>query len=424
MRLISLLNHYQHFPGFVYERARLCAPSQTIEITVRPRRGSRPVCSGCHKPAPGYDHLNQRSFEFVPLWGCMVVLLYCMRRVDCRTCGVRVETVPWGIGKHQLTKAYMLFLAHSLGTRAQGNGARKLSWQETTVSFRTTWDKVCQSVEYVVQWGIEHRQLGPIAAIGVDEIQYAKGHKYLTLVYQIETQCTRLLWIGRERTVASFEQFFALIGEELAGQIEFVCSDMWQPYLDVIREKCSQALHILDRFHIVAKMNKALDEVRAAESRRMAQEGHEPLLKKSRWCVLKRKENLTAQQQHRMRDLLRYNLQTVRAYLLKEDFQHFWEYNSPTWAGRFLDFWCYQTMRSRIEPMKKIARTLRAHRALLLNYFKAKKQFSSGVVEGLNNKAKVTMRRSYGFRTFRVLELALYHSLGKLPEPPLTHEFF
>ena len=220
MRLISLLNHYQHFPGFVYERARHCAPSQTIEISVRPRRGSRPVCSGCHKPAAAYDHLSPRRFEFVPLWGCMVVLLYCMRRVDCRACGVRVEAVPWGIGKHQLTKAYMLFLAH---------WARKLSWQETAVSFRSTWDKVCQSVEYVVQWGIEHRQLGPIAAIGVDEIQYAKGHKYLTLVYQIEQQCTRLLWIGRERTVASFEQFFTLIGEGLAGQTEFVCSDMWQP---------------------------------------------------------------------------------------------------------------------------------------------------------------------------------------------------
>src|SRR5664280_2825182 len=244
------------------------------------------------------------------------------------------------------------------------------------------------------------------------------------LVDLVDQGITRLLWVGKERTIESFQGFFTVIGEQLASQIEFVCSDMWQPYLDVIRQKCSQALHILDRFHIVAKMNKALDEVRAAESRKMAQEGHEPLLKKSRWCVLKRKENLTSQQKFRLRDLLRYNLQTVRAYLLKEDFQQFWEYNSPTWAGMFLDFWCYQTMRSRIEPMKKIARTLRAHRSLLLNYFKAKKQFSSGVVEGLNNKAKVTMRRSYGFRTFRILELALYHSLGKLPEPELTHDFF
>jgi transposase len=171
-------------------------------------------------------------------------------------------------------------------------------------------------------------------------------------------------------------------------------------------------------------MNKALDEIRAAEARKLIQDGHAPLLKKTRWCVLKRKVNLTAKQQHRLRDLLRYNLQTVRAYLLKEDFQQFWKYNSPYWAGMFLDLWCSQTMRSRIEPMKKVARMLRKHRPLLMNYFKARKQFSSGVVEGLNNKAKVTMRRSYGFRTFRVLELSLYHTLGKLPEPELTHEFF
>ena len=268
-----------------------------------------------------------------------------------------VDEVPWCAGKHPLTRAYMLFLAR---------WARKLSWKETAESFHTSWDKVCDAVEYVVGWGLQHRTLQSIRAIGVDEIQYAKGHKYLTLVYQIDQGITRLLWVGKERTLESFQGFFTVIGDQLAAQIEFVCSDMWQPYLDVIRQKCSQALHILDRFHIVAKMNKALDEVRAAESRKMAREGHEPLLKKSRWCVLKRKQNLTSQQNIRLRELLRYNLQTVRAYLLKEDFQQFWEYNSPTWAGNFLDFWCYQTMRSRIEPMKKIARTLRAHRPLLL----------------------------------------------------------
>src|SRR3984885_3525133 len=100
----------------------------------------------------------------------------------------------------------------------------------------------------------------------------------------------------------------------------FVCSDMWQPYLTVIRERCGQAIHILDRFHIVAKMNAALDQVRAGEARRLAGDGYEPVLKKTRWCVLKRKTNLTRQQRFRLRDLLRYNLRTVRAYLLKEDF--------------------------------------------------------------------------------------------------------
>lgn len=413
MQLIALLNHCQHFPGFVYERARRVA--QTIEIDVRPRRGSKPVCSGCQQKAGTYDHLGVRRFEFVPLWGFMVVLLYRMRRVACPTCGVKVEQIPWGCGKHQLTTAYMVFLAH---------WAKKLSWQDTARSFHTSWEKVCQAVEYVVTWGLSQRVLGPIQAIGVDEIQYAKGHKYLTLVYQIDAGMTRLLWIGKERTMESFGQFFDMIGQDLATRIEFVCSDMWRPYLRVIRERCSNALNILDRFHIVAKLNEALDDVRAAEARRLTQDGFEPVLKKSRWCLLKRKTNLSGTQRVRLRDLLRYNLKTVRAYLLKEEFQQLWDYDSPTWAGKFLDGWCRQVMRSRIEPMKKVAKTLRRHRDLILNYFRARKQFSSGVIEGLNNKVKVTMRKAYGFRTFRVTELSLYHALGKLPEPHLTHRFY
>jgi transposase len=187
-----------------------------------------------------------------------------MRRVHCRNCGIVVEEVPWGDGKHQLTRAYMLFLAR---------WARKLSWKETAEAFHTSWDLVCDAVEYVVGWGLEHRTLEPVRAIGVDEIQYAKGHNYLTLVYPIDRGLTRLLWVGKESTIESFQNFFTVIGDKLASQIEFVCSDMWKPDLDVIRDKCSQALQILDRFHVVAKMNKALDEVRATESRKMAQEG-------------------------------------------------------------------------------------------------------------------------------------------------------
>lgn len=279
-------------------------------------------------------------------------------------------------------------------------------------------------MEWVVDWGLSHRELGTIRAFGVDEIQYGRGHQYLTLVYQIEAGYTRLLWVGQERTKESFAKFFSIIGKPLCEKVEFVCSDMWQPYLEMIARHCPNALNILDRFHIVAKMNKAIDEVRADEARRMTRDGYEPVLKKSRWCLLKRRENLTGKQRVRLRDLLQYNLRSVRAYLLKEEFQQLWDYSSPVWAGKFLDQWCTQVMRSRIEPMKKFARTVRSHRELILNYFHARKQFSSGVVEGLNNKAKVTMRKAYGFRTFRATEIALYHALGKLPEPPTTHTFY
>src|SRR6185436_15291931 len=149
-----------------------------------------------------------------------------------------------GYGEAHLDKVHMHFLGH---------WARKLSWKETAEEFRTSWDKVHDAVAYLVTWGLEHRVLGAIRAIGVDEIQRGKGHKYLTLVYQIDLDCTRLLWIGKERTVKTFREFFNMIGPEVSAKIEFVCSDMWKPYLGVIREMCSQALNILDRFPIVAK---------------------------------------------------------------------------------------------------------------------------------------------------------------------------
>jgi transposase len=329
MELLTILNRCHRFRGFVYHRARFSPDHKSIEVLVRPRQGASAVCSGCHQRAPGYDQLAERRFEFIPLWGFFVFLLYTMRRVDCARCGaVVVEEVPWGDGKRTLTKAYMLFLAR---------WARRLSWKETAQAFRTSWEKVFDAVEHVVTWGLEHRTLGQIDAIGVDEIQYAKGHKYLTLVYQIDLGVTRLLWVGKERTIESFQGFFTTMGEDVISRIMFICSDMWEPYLKLIREKCSDALHILDRFHIVAKMNKALDEVRAAESRRMASEGLIPVLKKSRWLLLKREENLKTEQRFRLRDLLRYNLKTVRFYLLKEAFQQLWDYNSPSWAGKFLD---------------------------------------------------------------------------------------
>ena len=309
MELTTILNRCHRFRGFVYERARFSTDKKSIEVVLRPRKGSAAVCSRCHLPAPGYDQLAEPRYEFIPLWGFFVFLLYAMRRVDCPRCGVvAVEEVPWGDGKRTLTKAYMLFLAR---------WARRLSWKETAACFRTSWDKVFDAVEHVVAWGLEHRTLGQIDAIGVDEIQYATGHKYLTLVYQIDIGITRLLWVGRERTIESFQGFFTTIGQEVFSKISFICSDMWEPYLKLIREKCSEALHILDRFHIVVNMNKALDKVRAEETRRMQHEGRDPVLKKSRWLLLKRGENLGDEQHFRLRDLLRYNLKTVRAYLLK-----------------------------------------------------------------------------------------------------------
>ena len=232
-----------------------------------------------------------------------------------------------------------------------------------------------------------------------------------------------MLWVGQKRRVKTLLGFFHWFGTARSAELRCICSDMWRPYLTVIAKKAAGAIHVLDRFHMMAKMSKALDEVRAQEVKALVAKGYEPVLKHTRWLLLKRPEHLSEQQEPKLAELLQYNLRSVRAYLLKEDFQFFWSYVSPYWAGQFLDRWCRRTMRSKIEPMQTMARTLRAHRPLLLNWFRAKGTVSAASVEGFNNKAKLTLRQSYGFRTSRAMDIALYHALGALPEPKFPHEF-
>ena len=139
--------------------------------------------------------------------------------------------------------------------------------------------------------------------------------------------------------------------------------------------------------------------------------------------MLRRGSRVLGRARRKLKSLLASKLATGRAWMLKETFDHFWKYKSIPWAEAFLDYWCRRAMRSRLEPMMRVARMLRTHQPLLMNWFRAKGELSSGVVEGLNNKIRVITRRSYGLRTYRVMELSLYHNLGRLPEPDSTHRF-
>lgn len=418
MHIKTLLNKTHPLKRFVYGKVRFEPGDGTkcIVVEVTPRKNSRAHCSGCGQPAPGYDTSEEpRLFQFVPLWGFQVYFIYFMRRVNCQQCGVKVEQVPWAEGKSPLTTAYQQFLAR---------WAHRLCWKDVARCFRTSWDSVYTSVKAVVDYGLKHRQMEGIEAIGVDEVHWGKGHNYITLVYQIDGECRRLLYVGRERSVKSLLGFFRCIEKETAAGIKYVCSDMWRPYLKVIRKKLPHALHVLDRFHIVANLNKAINEIRAAEARKMRHEGYEEVLTHTKYCFLKNPENLTENQETKLNEVLQYDLKSVRAYLLKEAFQYFWTYKSPYWAGWYLDKWCARAMRSRLDPIKKFVKSIRKHRPLIMNYFKAKKRISAGIVEGLNRKINLTTRKAFGFRTFEALEVALYHTMGELPEPETTHTFF
>ena len=407
--------------GFVYREIEMLSERDkpSIEVTVEPHGGMRGRCSRCQKPAPGYDRLPRRRWLFVPLWGIMVYIRYAPRRVECAEHGVIVEHMPWSDGKRPVALAMMGFLARC---------ARRLSWRETARSFHTSWEMVYRSVEWFVEWGLHHRFLDQVQSIGVDEIHWGRGKRadnYLTVIYQIDQHCRRLLWVGRRRTQATLRRGLKTLGPEVVQGIRFVCSDMWKPYLNVLAAKVGHALHVLDRFHITLHLNQAVDQVRRGESTRLRAKSKEAAqgLKHMRWTLLRRGSRVRGRARQKLNTLLASKLATARAWELKEAFSHFWNYKSLVWAGGFLDYWCYRAMRSRLEPLKKVARMLRAHEPLLLNWFRAKGEISSGPVEGLNNKIRVVTRRSYGFRTYKAMEMALYHNLGRLPEPESTHKF-
>jgi len=227
MLIKTILNHCQKFNSFVYlnahfEKNQIADPVLIIEIEAR--KNGKKLCSVCKIQCKGYDRLNARRFMFIPVWGIPVYFRYARRRVSCPIHGVVVEYIPWAEGKSHLTNTFKIYLSQ---------WAKYLSWKKVAEIFKVHWQHVFESVEHVVEYGLKHRCLEKIESIGIDEIQYRIGHKYLTLVYQIDSHKRRLLYVCKDRTAKSLLRFFHNFGKLRTSALKVICSDMWKPYLKV-----------------------------------------------------------------------------------------------------------------------------------------------------------------------------------------------
>jgi transposase len=374
-------------------------------------------CSRCLKPAPGCDRLPQRSWLFVPLWGIVTWFRYAGRRVHCPEPGVVIEHVPWSEGKRPVRLAMLGFLSR---------WARRLSWRETARVFGPSWEGGYRSVAGFVEWGLGPRMLAGIKALGVDEIRWGRGRKreaFLTGIDQLAGHCRRRLWVGRQRTQAPLNRGLDALGREGVSGLKSVCRDLWKPHWNVLARQAGQALHILDRCHVTMPLNQAVDQVRRAERPRLTGQPLAKRRKKMHWKLLRKGSRVRGRAKLKLEGLFARKLAPGRAWDWKAAFQHFGKERGPVWAGGCLDYWTQRAMRRRLEPMQKAARMLRAHEPLIVHGFKAKGEAATGATEGLNNRIRVVTRRADGFRTDKAMETALYHNLGKLPEPQITHKF-
>ena len=380
----------------------------TIEIYISHKKRRLLPCNNDGGKYKVVDQLPERRWQHVSLWGREVVIIYSPCRVMYQG-KLIVEDIPWSKGKIRITAP---LIAHI------GIMAELLPWKQVAELFHVHWNTVKNAVKQIVEYGLEHREIGDVIYFGIDEISRKKGQIYLTNVYDLKEK--RLLWSGEGRDKTTINKFYNQVGHKLSTSVTAICCDMWQPYIDNLKLYFPDAIIVFDKFHIVSHLNKAVDEVRREEAREL-KETEPDILKGTRYLWLKNPWNLTDNQKVKLSTLEKLNLKINRAYLLKENFQYVWEYKYPGWAKKFLKQWFWMATHSRLKPLRDFAWMVRRHEEGILNYFKV--PISNGIVERLNNKAKVISHRAYGFRTVETYKLTLYHCMGKLPRPESSFKF-
>jgi transposase len=408
MLIKQLIRETLELQGFRIESVE--KKDSELLVTIQSDLRYHPRCGVCGTSGDYRDTLPERRFRHVPIWGIDVTLAYIPCRVSCpECCGVHVELMPWAAGKKRLTKALAVTIA---------TWARQLTLQQVARQFGCSWGTVASAVAYVVAFGLARRDLSGVTHIGIDEISRQKGHIYLTNVYDLKNGT--LLWSAEGRSTDSLDSFFSFFGQERTEKLKGICCDMWPAFIKAVKAKAPQATLVFDKFHIVKQITAAVDTVRRQEINEKGKD-HSKLVAGSRYIWLKNPWNLTDRQKASLDNLEKLNLTIHRAYLLKESFRDFWQSATKEVATKFLGQWCSWADESMIKPMQEVAKLLRRHEENILTYFDM--PISNGIVEGLNNKAKVISHRAYGFRTAKNFILNLYHCMSDLAMPTTLHRF-
>jgi transposase len=330
-----------------------------------------------------------------PLW-----LEYAACQVDCPSCGVKTERLPWSDRWQRITNE----LATSIFVLS-----KEMSWKATAVHFKLNWKTVARVVREGVARRLKTRRLGRVRTIGIDEVSRKKGHQYLAVVYDLEQRV--LLWVGKDRRRETLEKFFAWLGKRRTRHLETICLDMWAPYLEVVRRKAPQALVVFDRYHLVRHVNTAVDDVRKEAIRKLTGEDR-AIFSGCKFILLKNPWNLTPQQKKRLSSLVKLNNPIVRAYHLKEYFQCFWEYTRPGFAWKHLMHWRWMANHSGLKPFMQLVKLLDSHIDGVMAWVQTR--VSNGALEGMNNKIKLVSHRAFGFKQEENFIAAIYHCCGNM----------
>jgi transposase len=395
-------------PGWRVRDVRLDVAKKRVDVRVETTEGGTWKCATCGTSAAIYDHADEQTWRHLDTCQCRTYVHARLPRTSCKEHGVRQVAAPWAGPRSGFTLLMECRLIDTL-KECDVTGCCRL--------MAVSWDEGWGIVERAVRRGRDRKPLRIPEYVGIDEKSFARRHNYETLVCDLRQGTVEYVVDDRkqESLEAYYKQFSA---EELEG-VKAAAMDMWDPYIAATRAYVPQAEEkiVFDRYHVTRLVSEAVDKVRRQEHKTLAAQGDERL-KGTKFLWLANEENVPEWRQAEFDAIRKENLRTGRAWAIKESLREFWNYTYRRCAEKFFSRWYFWATHSRLGPIIKAAKTLKAHLPNILTYFKH--HISNATAEGLNSKIQMVKEMACGFRNRDHYKLAIYFHCGGLDLYPAT----
>jgi len=391
------------------DRVEVNEAGQRVDVWVSHESGVQVACPDCGVFGPVYDHMAEREYRHLDSCDMATYVHVRLPRSECEQHGVRQILSEFGENGSAMTFAFEKRMIAMLG-ECSLSGVQRLSG--------ITWDQAWAVVDRAVDRGLSRKEKRLPARIGVDEKSFAKGHKYETLVYDLDKATVE--YVADNRKEDSLAGYYKQFTKEERADVKAVAMDMWEPFFLATKEWIPDAGRkiVFDRFHVMGYITKAVDAVRKQEHQQMSKEGRDDL-KRTRYLWLWNEENIPDWRREEFEQLKAKDLKVCRAWAMKENIRHLWSYRSEAWARKFFHKWYRWVSRSRIPAMMKAAKTVLTHLDNVVTF--ARLRITNAMGESLNSKIEKVKRMACGFRNREHYKTAIYFHCGGLdllPVPP------
>lgn len=364
-------------------------------------------CPECGKPCPLHDHQAVRTWRHLDTCQYETLLHAATPRTSCPEHGVKAVQLPWAERHSRFTALFERLTIEWLKVASQDAVARYLG---------LSWDEVHGIMERAVHRGLKRREAENVPHIGVDEKAFRKGHKYVTMVTDLDQG--RVLYVAPDRKQSSLDGFWESWSVEQTAAIQAVAMDMWDPYVASTLEHLpwAEEMIVYDKFHVAKHLGEAVDRVRRSENKQLTAQGDHRLVG-TKYDWLRNPNNFEADQWREFRDLRTSKLKTARAWALKEQAMCLWDFTSATAARNHFKWWYRWAIRSKLQPMIEKAKMLKARLPNILTYLKH--PITNATSESINSKIQWMKYTARGFRNFNNFVNAIYFHCGGLNMTPL-----